>query len=407
MIDGERKLATIRRISSIDPIPGADQIVKLTIDGWELVSQKDNFKPNDLCVYFEVDSFLPVREEFEFLRSRCFKSTSNIGNGFHLRTIKLRGQISQGLALPLAEFNFDDAAYHEGDDVTVDLGVKKWEAPPQHEGNLFGPSQSKGNFPTFLRKTDQERVQNCLRGVQNWIEYAGKSDPIEMTEAVDIEWLDGMSAETNGTLVVANERTYWRDEGKWFTAEKIKNEPEVKAERMRFEQTLKLDGSSLTVYYNEGQIGVCSRNLDLKRNMENLFWKTGFGTLMALCHLGRNIAVQGELMGPGVQGNREGLEDHRFYVFDVYDIDQARYFTPSERYAFIENLVKEIGADCLHVPVLGVISIMESTVADFLANADRPSINHKIAEGVVYKSCLPNGPTFKAINNKFLLAEKD
>src|SRR5438309_10635527 len=101
---GERKLATIRRISKIEPIEGADRIVKATIDGWELVTQKDNYRVGDLCVYFEIDSFLPVRPEFEFLRKGCFKSTKNLGDGFRIKTIKLRGQVSQGLSLPLGDF---------------------------------------------------------------------------------------------------------------------------------------------------------------------------------------------------------------------------------------------------------------------------------------------------------------
>ena len=96
-----RKLASIRRVVEIKPIEGADAIEAIRVDGWWCVTKKGEFKVNDLCTYFEVDSFLPVRPEFEFLRKACFKSTKHLGDGFRLKTIKLRGQVSQGLALPI------------------------------------------------------------------------------------------------------------------------------------------------------------------------------------------------------------------------------------------------------------------------------------------------------------------
>lgn len=376
MMDGERKLATIRRISAIDPIPGADQIVKLTIDGWELVSQKDNFKAGDLAVYFEIDSFLPVRPEFEFLRPRCFKSTTNLGDGFRLRTIKLRGQISQGLAMPVGElfaYDHEKGLYYinhpehghvtvgEGDDVTDLLDVKKYEQPIPAQ--LAG--RVKGNFPTFLRKTDQERVQNCFNSVKKWIGYKEPATP-------------------------ANDN-----------------------ERSNFEITLKLDGSSITMYHNDGQVGVCSRNLDLKRDYNNAFWYTAINAriLPALVDFGRNVAIQGELMGPGIQGNREALQHNKIFIFDIFDIDAQRYLTPSEREIMLDDLEMSGIVDVRyvdHAPVIGVVSLDSyETVGDVLAVADRSSINNTVAEGVVFKSYLPNGPTFKAINNKYLLAEKD
>lgn len=168
-----RKLASIRKIAAIEPIEGADNIVCATVDGWQLVTQKaNNFKVNDLVVYFEIDSFLPVTERFEFLRKSSFKSTKHLGDGFRIKTIKLRGQVSQGLILPMGEFfdflESDRNWYHrdpeivdwvrEGDDLTELLGVKKYEKPL--DPRLAG--RARGNFPSFIRKTDQERVQNLF-----------------------------------------------------------------------------------------------------------------------------------------------------------------------------------------------------------------------------------------------------
>jgi RNA ligase (TIGR02306 family) len=103
-MDTERKLATIRRITGIDAIDGADQIVCVTVDGWKLVSAKANgFNVGDLVIYFEIDSFLPCIPQFEWMRDRCYKNTSNLGEGFRVRTIKLRGTLSQGLIVAVKD----------------------------------------------------------------------------------------------------------------------------------------------------------------------------------------------------------------------------------------------------------------------------------------------------------------
>ena len=344
MSDIQRKLVSIRKIISIDPIEGADNIVCATVDGWKLVTQKsNNFKPDDLVVYFEIDSFLPINEKFEFLRKSSYKKMGE-KEGFRLKTIKLRGQISQGLILPLSEFSYleelNNGAFNEGDDLTEFLGVEKWEPPLPAE--LIGIA--KGNFPSFLQKTDQERIQNIY----------------------------GSIFET-------------------------------------FETTLKLDGSSMTVYYHEGEVGVCSRNIDLEDN-GNTFWSVAksSGVVNALKILGRDIAVQGELMGPGIQGNREKLEKHQFFVFDIFDIKRGSRLVPFMRNQFFEEL-KAVGMTAEHVPVIdSAIKLNQFlSLESFLDYADKPSLSHKIAEGVVFKSHKKNGSTFKVINNKFLLAEKD
>ena len=174
----ERKLASIRKISNIEPIVGADKIELVTVDGWKVVVAKDvGYKIGDFVIYCEIDSFLPVREEFEFLRKSSFKKMGD-QEGFRLKTIKLRGQISQGLILPLSVLEGEDEmkigiskqpwgeqlqlgpydnalVIEEGVDVTEMLGIQKYEAPIPAE--LAG--KVKGSFPSFLSKTDEER---CL-----------------------------------------------------------------------------------------------------------------------------------------------------------------------------------------------------------------------------------------------------
>lgn len=98
----ERKLATIRKIQKILPIENANAIELIKIDGWQCVAKKGEFLPDELCVYFEIDSFLPVRPEFEFLRKSSFRTMADGSEGFRIRTVKLRGQVSQGIIFPLS-----------------------------------------------------------------------------------------------------------------------------------------------------------------------------------------------------------------------------------------------------------------------------------------------------------------
>ena len=341
-----RKLASIRKIEEIKPIDGADAIEAVRVDGWWCVSKKNEFKVNDRCVYFEVDSFLPVRPEFEFLRKSCFKSTRHLGDGFRLKTIRLKGQISQGLVLPLGIFQFPWFSHvnaKEGHDLTEELGVQKWEVPlsPQLAG------VAKGNFPSFLKKTDQERIQNCYKQMQR--DHANKL----------------------------------------------------------FEATLKLDGSSMTVYLKDGVFGVCSRNLDLQETEDNTFWKVARNNKFdeMLRAYNKNVAIQGELMGPGIQGNRENLPDYEFFLFDVWDIDGQNYYTSLERDDFVMDC-RDSGYKLEIVPYVSMIQIMEFSLEDILKKSDVKSLNHPVAEGIVYRCYEDSSVSFKAINNKFLLEEK-
>jgi len=127
-----RKLATIQKIKSLEPIPDADKIEKATVLGWQLVVKKGEFKVGDYCVYCEIDSVLPERPEFEFLRPRKFR----------IRTVKMRGQVSQGIAFPISSIKeLQGVEIKEGMDVTDLIKVK-------------------GGFPGFIPKTDEMRIQS-------------------------------------------------------------------------------------------------------------------------------------------------------------------------------------------------------------------------------------------------------
>ena len=161
-----RTPASIRTVNAAEPIPNADAIERVRVLGWWVVVKKGEFKPGDKVVYCEIDSLLPERPAFEFLRASSYKpaQVDEAGQvvlpaGFRVKTVKLRGQVSQGICFPLSVLP-PGAPTDEGADVTDLLGARKWE-PPLPVG-LGG--RVKGGFPAFLPKTDETRVQ-VLEGV--------------------------------------------------------------------------------------------------------------------------------------------------------------------------------------------------------------------------------------------------
>ena len=339
-----RKLATIRKIDALRPIPDADAIECAVIGGWTAVVKKGEFTAGDLAVYCEIDSWIP-HTLAPFLSKGKEPRVYDGIQGERLRTMKLRGQLSQGLLLPFAIMKpfFDDILFTEGVDVSELLGIVKYEAPVPAQ--LAG--EVKGMFPGWIQKTDQERVQNLKEELDYWL----------------------------------------REQHVW-------------------EITEKLDGSSMTVYLRDGEFGVCSRNLELKPSETNSLWKVAVRNdlELKLRRANRNLALQGELIGEGIQGNPYKQKGQEFFLFDIYDIDTSKYLTPAERNAFVEE------HDIKHVPVLAFGAELWDTLGinsidGILRFAEGKSVMGMIGcerEGVVFKSKAMQC-SFKAISNKFLL----
>lgn len=333
-----RKMATIRKIDALRPIVGADAIECAIVGGWTCVVKKGEYTAGDLAVYCEIDSFIPTAIAPFLTKPGHYAKTFEGVEGERLRTVKLRGQLSQGLLLPLSMLNMGNSASFEGLDVSFPLGIVKYEAPVPAE--LAG--EVKGMFPSVIPKTDQERIQNLSAELEVW-----------------------------------------------------------KTENLSWEVTEKLDGTSMTVYVIDGEVGVCSRNLDLKRNPDNSLWRAAlkYDLEEKLKIAGCNIAVQGELIGNGIQGNKYKMRDQDFYVYDIYDINDGRYYTPAERKAFIEVF----GLN--HCPVLHRATELLISVESLLALAEGKSVMGTVGcerEGLVFK-CNEKSVSFKAISNKFLL----
>jgi len=379
----ERKLASIQKIREILPIEGADAIELAVVNSWKVVTKKGEFKPGDLCVYFEIDSFLPMEKDFEFLRKSSYKKMGDL-EGFRLKTIRLRGQVSQGLCLPLSILEkddemkigiskqpwgdqlqlgpYDDAiVIEEGTDVTAYMCVLKYEPPIPAE--LSG--KVKGGFPGFIRKTDEERIQNMTGHFERM-----KS-------------------------------------GKYYVTEK-------------------LDGSSATYYFRDGVFGVCSRNLELadpgefipgtvlcddgveRPKKENTFWKVAKELFIEekLGTLDQNYAIQGELIGEGIQGNPYRIKGHTVRIFNVFNIDTQEYLGLEEMREFLDKI--NVDSNPIEmVPILFEDYTLPETIEEILSQAEGKSVLNSGTEreGIVIRN-RDKSISFKAISNNFLLKEK-
>jgi len=346
-----RKLATIQKIKEILPIEGADAIELAIVNGWQVVVAKSvGYKPGDLVVYCEIDSFLPLEPEFEFLRKTSYKKMADGTEGFRLKTIKLRGQISQGLIIPLKDAlevfkrrnpNFNmNKSWIEGVDVSEELGIIKYEPPIPAE--LTGTA--KGLFPGFIPKTDEERIQNLVD------EYA-----------------------------------------KW------------KEQKIKFYVSEKLDGTSTTYYYRDGEFGVCSRNIELLESKDNTLWKIArkLDLENKMKSLGYNVAFQGELVGEGIRGNHYLIKGQDIFFFNVFNIDKQEYIGLTD---FV-NIIHGFGLNT--VPIIDTEFELPETINDLLKYAEGKSYLNKKQEreGVVIRS-IDRKISFKVISNKFLLNEK-
>jgi len=347
----ERQLATIRKIAEVVSIPNADKICAYRTDGWLIVDSVGKYNVGDLVVMCEIDSWVPSTIA-PFLTKAGHEPKEFEGvKGERLRTIKLRGFTSQGLLLPLDVVvvltETPKELMNEGDDVTEALGILKYEKPLP--AALAG--MAKGNFPSFIPKTDQPRIQNCTRQFEEILK-----DSWSITE--------------------------------------------------------ELDGSSMTVYVNHNELdeegapkhGVCSRNLDLKRDEANSFWEAAlkYNLLDKIKDTGRSLAIQGELVGEGIQGNSYKLTGRQFFCFDIWDIDNQKYLLPEERQKLCEEL------NIQHVPVMtnGFQLLWNDTATQniLFASEGKSEIGCKPErEGLVFKSMDKHDVSFKAISNKWLL----
>jgi RNA ligase (TIGR02306 family) len=333
-------LAEVVKIVGKRDIPDADRIESFQVLGWWCVAKKDEFAVGDLVVYVKIGAVLnPVNPNYTFLEGKPIK------------TKKIRGSISQGFIMPLSWIPCTEAGeYKEGDDVTERVGVMKYIEP--EESGLYGKNDKNGknglkHHPECIPKTDEERVQN-LRS-KHWDQLRGQT----------------------------------------------------------VHKTRKEDGTSGTYYFNQGAFGMCSRNYELEAETKDSahFFKMEreFDIKKGLTELGRNIAIRGEVVGPGINGNRLKLPKLDFRVFNIWNIDTQQYLNHAE----VLTICVQLG---LHtVPDMGdqLIDSDDMLTAEYwinLANATE-YLAGVPAEGIVIKTDSTNGRrvSFKAISNVYLI----
>ena len=345
--------ASIQKIQKLKIAENSDNLLIAEVLGWEVVVKKNEFNENDLCIYVEIDSIVPPKPEFDFLKDRHYI----------VRTIKLRGNLSQGLCLPLSILS-KDKAYIEGDDVSEELSILHYEKP-------CNAQKAKGYFPSFLRKTDEVMLQSKLGLLKELIK-------------------SGVS----------------------------------------FYKSIKEDGSSGTYYFLKGQFGMCSRNLELKIDeleTSSDRWSLACKrykineVLSRYClENNRNLAIQGEVFGPGIQNNKMGAMTVDFKVFDIWDIDKGQYVDLDE----MLNICKQLNLNTVNIFNIEnqeytyideeqLHNLVKRLLSEWIEEAKTLKYgNNKLAECMVIRPVIfmknkkHERISFKVLNNNYLLSEK-
>lgn len=391
-----RKMASVQKILNIRPIPGADAIEAVDVQGWTVVSQKGIHAVGDLVIYYEIDSWLSADDP----RYASFEERFGMWGekrGMRLKSIKLRKQLSQGLIMSLTQFP-EIKNPKEGDDVTEILKIEKWESLHEANSNNGGAQGAKTAgakpWPSFLRKTDQERIQNYLHAIPDFckttFEATIKLDGSSMT----VFHLNDSSPIFESVLDEMEEREMRR--ASWFQKAKLKLK--------------KLIGLHIKPKFIQG---VCSRNIQLSNDGDNHFTQFVLdnGIFESLKLLNMNIAVQGELIGPAIQNNFENCTQNEYYVYDVFDINKQDYFKPSDSQDITQALslnyvpVLAKNLDLRYLPGTTHESNPREIMDAILKYAEGEGLRKGVKrEGVVFKSNV--GPhSFKAISNSYLLAK--
>lgn len=375
-----RNLVTIQTVKDVEPIPGKDRIVLASFVsvGWKVIVGVDT-KPGDKMVYCEPDTVLPVRPEFEFLRSRCYNEK---WNGFRIKQMKMAGVMSYGLAIPIKDVPGVSEKFCNGKDLTTEIGAIKYDPElleEQKEGSkkkynfllriLFHiPAfkewyfhRNKAYWPKFVSKTDETRVQT-LQYVFNDLQ----NKMVFITEKVD-----GQSA----TFALKDGLFYVCSRNLCITKDKIRSLKRYAQQQSKYLETAK--------------------KFDIAAKLKKYKKDTG-----------HDIYIQGEQMGPGIQGNKYGFDSLRFFVFNVFDITSGVYLNGNDT----RNFCQEYGFDM--VPFVYEGQFTWKTTEELLEFTKGNSKLYPIPrEGIVIRSqkTLPpasgmsNMFSFKSINPDFLV----
>ena len=363
-----RKLASVQKIKAIKPIEGADKIEIVQVLNWDCVAKKGEYQVGDEVIYFEIDSLLPDIPMLEWLKG---SSWSQKLNKYKISTHKFRGQISQGLVMPIKDLEELDRqihnreecvpiAYVEGTDLTEILEIEKYEPPVSN-----GPLGDLINHEWYVPKTDEERIQVCAEDILP--EYM-KSERGDWYASVKLDGTSCTAGLFEDAFLIGGRNQWYKDENMYTT-------------------TVKKYG-------------------DIEKHLKDYQKLTG-----------KYIVFQGELCGPGIQSNRLGLKEKEWFIFNVWVSDTGKMdsYKKLDLLRFL-NMCDDFGLP--HVPIIPVsakfdfkaTTDIDETVENLLKYVDgikyrtffddaSPS---QIAEGAVFRMN-DMSYSFKVVSNKFLL----
>lgn len=342
-------LAVIRKVVAIAPMEGYDSIELATVGGWNVVVKKGDFQLGDFGLYFSIGAILPLTDLTRFLGETQGANGPEVKQ---LKTKRFRKYLSQGLLAPLSwiselqpslsssgstlsEKTIDGTGVtykieqlYDGMDLTRALNVRKFIHA--EELHLYGDGKDRVKWPDYVPKTDEPRIQNITSALAD-----------------------------------------------------LKGRP--------FVITQKFDGTSTTFILINGKFKVCSRNFEMTGTSENpeiaqrdsVYWTMAkkYNIEAGMRKLGKNIAIQGETIGPKINGNRHGVRDVTFHAFNIYDIDASRYMNWDE---FI-TIANELNIPTVTLVSCGVFETV--TCASLLELADKQTYRSgSICEGIVIKT---------------------
>ena len=364
-----RHLASIQQITDIRPIEGKDRIVQGHVNGWNLIIKKDEFQDGDRCVYCEIDSVLPERPEFEFLRK----------NNFRIRTMKLSGVRSEGICFPLTVLPAREKPYEIGEDVTDLMGITKWE--PQEDEERWNNPKTEPRKKTFWEKLPFMRFR-WYRQLFGQTKKAKRGWP-EQIPVTDEERIQ------NCSWVLKDKET------KWLLSEKCDG-TSASYLLLRHRHRIRPDTFEFIV---------CSRKLRLARDNSHYWFVADKYHIEEVLRglIGKMdwVAIQGEILGPKIQKNKYGFAEHCFYPFNLLAPDPATGKCHRMDSVSAAVVLKNRGMN--FVPIIETDLTLPDTVDEVLAMAHGQSVlGDTLREGIVFRS-MDGQQSFKAVDPEFLI----
>lgn len=389
-----RKLATLQQIDKILPVENADRLEIVIVKGWNIIVQKGLYTTGDWAVFHEIDSAFRVNQEpyHSDLKERgtkkCQLETGEIIDTYVIRSLKLRGVVSQGYLVPLHSYTKEQQKFLNNHlksdyDVTKFLNVLKFEKPETgYERDQRVKRKPKNKFQLFLFKTHkwlQKKFPNIFTSHNSeFPDFIKKTDCVRVQNCKELVW-----------------------------DKYVNNVP--------FQISYKLDGSSISVWNRNNKVGVCSRSIN--KNLKEITDRFVHNGNIIHNTIGEknkytNLCLQGELISPKIQNNFEGVSEEQVHIFSIWDIENQQYWNPQKVIDFCNaNNIK-------HVPILEQnitlqqlfpnLTNSDELLEALLKYADGPSgIKGKYREGIVLKELVDGTSSIKVISNKYLLKNQD